>query len=182
MGYKCSVLGCSSGKSIPKHYFPKDEIRALTWRAMIKCEPKMYQISSDLLWKYPLCHKHFSSSMIKVSGNRRCLKEDAYPDVDVDRQALISSAQAINFHTNLHLDHDNSCVVAVDHQDSFLSLDAAVPAPLSVDASAKVDNSKIRDLVVVNSLHDSLGDKNNLATANAALVSFIQYWNSNIIF
>ncbi|KAH0547186.1 hypothetical protein KQX54_017423 [Cotesia glomerata] len=101
MGYKCSVLGCSSGKSIPKHYFPKDEIRALTWRAMIKCVPKMYEISSDLLWK--------------------CLMEDAYSDIDVDSQALIPSAQAINFDTNLHLDHDNSCVVAVD-QDSFCPL------------------------------------------------------------
>ncbi|KAH0539799.1 hypothetical protein KQX54_008133 [Cotesia glomerata] len=66
------------------------------------------------------------------SENRRCLKEDAYPDIDVDSQALIPSAQAINFDTNLHLDHDNSCVVAVDHQDSFLPLDAAVPASFSV--------------------------------------------------
>ncbi|KAH0534689.1 hypothetical protein KQX54_006940 [Cotesia glomerata] len=108
--------------------------------------------------------------MFSVGMFFRCLKEDAYPDIDVDGQALIPSAQAINFDTNLHLDHDNSCIVAVDHQDSFLPLDAAVPASFSVDASAKMDNSKIRDLVVVNSLHDNLGDKNNLATVNATLV------------
>lgn len=165
MGYKCAVLGCSSsGKSVPKHHFPKNEIRAFMWKEMIKCESKIYNISSDRLYNYYICHKHFSSSLVKLTGTRRCLIEDAYSDVD---NFIFSSSdsQALCVSANVSLENNemNLNISVSNHLDNVQALDG-------VDVNGNIFWDKLVDSLEVDRARDNLYANNELSAVVTTLV------------
>lgn len=78
----CIVPGCFSNARTPAHQFPKDPDRRLLWLQSLKLENIEHAISAARQ-KIRVCYKHFNDNDYIYSVNRRKLKDNAIPCLNI---------------------------------------------------------------------------------------------------
>ncbi|XP_011883937.1 PREDICTED: uncharacterized protein LOC105571075 [Vollenhovia emeryi] len=92
----CIVPGCKSNSRAPGHFFPKNVTLSCKWKEAIN-NNIISNVSSEELRKYRVCHVHFLPDDYIYSQNRRRLKHNAVPSVNI-----------YNIETNIAETHDTN--------------------------------------------------------------------------
>lgn len=85
MKQACIVPGCTSNARTPAHQFPKNPSRRLMWLKNLKMQ-NIEHVIGLAKCKLRVCHKHFSEEDYIYSINRRKLKDDAVPCLNIPSQ------------------------------------------------------------------------------------------------
>lgn len=86
----CIVPGCKSNSKAPGHFFPKNPILSQKWKEIVN-NNIILNASSEELRKYRICHLHFSPEDYIYSLNRRRLKHDAVPSLNIYNMQIINT-------------------------------------------------------------------------------------------
>ncbi|TGZ46233.1 hypothetical protein DBV15_12333 [Temnothorax longispinosus] len=81
-GWKCIIGGCTSPAKAPGHYFPKNKELMKKWLEAISV-PWISNLSEEEIRKCRICHIHFSENSYIFTPNRRRLKHDAIPSLNL---------------------------------------------------------------------------------------------------
>lgn len=92
----CIVSNCKSNSRVPGHFFPKNVTLSYKWKEAIN-NNIISNVSSEELRKYRVCHLHFLLDDYIYSRNRRRLKHNAVPSVNI-----------YNIETNIVETHDTN--------------------------------------------------------------------------
>ncbi|TGZ34261.1 hypothetical protein DBV15_11616 [Temnothorax longispinosus] len=82
MRQACIVPGCASNARTPAHIFPKNVNQRLLWLKKLKIE-NIEHVISLARCKLRVCYKHFSDDDYIYSANRRKLKDNAVPCLNI---------------------------------------------------------------------------------------------------
>ncbi|XP_036139614.1 uncharacterized protein LOC118648110 isoform X2 [Monomorium pharaonis] len=78
----CIVPGCKSNSKAPGHFFPKNPKLSQKWKEIVN-NSILLNLSSEELTKYRVCHLHFLPEDYIYSLNRRRLKHNSVPRVNI---------------------------------------------------------------------------------------------------
>jgi len=91
----CIVPGCKSNSRTPGHFFPKSPILSEKWKEAIN-NNIILNVSSEELRKYRVCHLHFLPEDYIYTQNRRRLKHNAVPSVNICNMQTVTGSTEIN--------------------------------------------------------------------------------------
>lgn len=74
--------GCKSNSKVPGHFFPKNPILSVKWKEVVN-NSIISNASSEDLRKFRVCHLHFLPEDYIYSLNRRRLKHNAVPSLNI---------------------------------------------------------------------------------------------------
>lgn len=86
----CIVPGCKSNSRVPGHFFPKNVTLTYKWKEAVNSEI-IANVAPEELRKYRVCHLHFSPEDYIYSQNRRRLKHNAIPSVNICDKEIITA-------------------------------------------------------------------------------------------
>lgn len=92
---KCVVPGCDSTREDLKHLFPRRVWSAERWREAVK-SPIIADVKTEDLWKFCVCHKHFTEEDYHWSQKRRRLNTNSVPTLNLDNQVVGEAAENSN--------------------------------------------------------------------------------------
>ncbi|EZA58498.1 hypothetical protein DMN91_001448 [Ooceraea biroi] len=88
--WSCIVPGCKSNSRVPGHFFPKNVTLSCKWKEAINNDI-ISNVSAEELRKYRICHLHFLPENYIYSQNRRRLKYDAVPSVNISNLERVTA-------------------------------------------------------------------------------------------
>lgn len=101
IGWKCVVPNCTSNTKAPGHFFPKQQTIAKKWLDVISV-PELNSLSEEEIRKCRICHLHFSPDDYIFSLNRRRLKYDAVPSLNL-LQRIENSSDNVQLIENINM-------------------------------------------------------------------------------
>lgn len=91
----CIVPGCKSNSRTPGHFFPKSPILSEKWKEAVN-NSTILNVSSEESRKYRVCHLHFLPEDYIYTQNRRRLKHNAVPSVNICNMQIVTGSTEIN--------------------------------------------------------------------------------------
>ncbi|XP_036151102.1 uncharacterized protein LOC118648796 [Monomorium pharaonis] len=85
----CCVPGCTSGVQVPSHKFPRSPSKFKLWL-------KALHLSENIILekdKFRICHKHFAENAYIFTLNRKRLKHDAVPTLNLLMSEMSETTQ-----------------------------------------------------------------------------------------
>lgn len=125
IGWKCVISQCTSNTKIPGHFFPKNQKITKKWLDIISV-PELNSLSEEAIRKCKVCHLHFSPDSYIFSLNRRRLKHDALPTLNLYHQTEDIPQPSTNAQDNITLNNGiqlneenvNNIIVEEQHVDT----------------------------------------------------------------
>lgn len=120
-GWKCVIPQCTSNTMTPGHLFPKNKKITNKWLDIISV-PELNSLSEEDIRKCKVCHLHFSPESYIFSLNRRRLKHDALPTLNLYHQTEDIPQPSTNDQDNtilnnsIHLNEENVNNIIVEEQ------------------------------------------------------------------
>ncbi|XP_067215623.1 putative uncharacterized protein DDB_G0286901 [Linepithema humile] len=90
----CIVPGCKSNSRTPGHFFPKSPILSEKWKEAVN-NSTILNVSSEGSRKYRVCHLHFLPEDYIYTQNRRRLKHNAVPSVNICNMQIVTGSNQI---------------------------------------------------------------------------------------
>lgn len=82
IGWKCIITGCTSSAKAPAHFFPKNKELMEKWLKAVS-QSWMSSLSENKIRKCRICHLHFDENAYIFTLNRRRLKHNAIPTLNL---------------------------------------------------------------------------------------------------
>nr|XP_012235484.1 PREDICTED: uncharacterized protein LOC105679802 [Linepithema humile] len=123
----CIVPGCKSSAEILCHRFPKLPALSELWTKAIKLQ-ELYNMPSMERTKYRVCHNHFPEDAYVCYTQRRILKKDVVPSLNLPSEQIIEGQNV-----KIEIDVQSPITNEIDMQLSTDNLEYIPDIPLEQD-------------------------------------------------
>lgn len=123
----CIVPGCKSNSQILCHRFPKPPALSELWTKAIKLQ-SLYNMPSIERTKYRVCHNHFPEDAYVYYTQRRILKKDVVPSLNLPSEQIIEEQDV-----KIDIDVQSPMTNEIDMQLSTENLKYIPDIPLEQD-------------------------------------------------